>query len=283
MSSIHIRDLMGRVVFPKGYGKAMLTIAVELITSTIREKKFYLAMLYFVIFPLFIVAVGDLGSAVEHGPGIALYEAHTGTRAFIITFYVSFFLGQIFLVILNADAISGEIEQGTFALLKTKPVHDSEIILGKFTGMLVIVAILDIPTLLIVYFTTLIRFGAKFPTTYIHTIDEIVFTIIIVILIQSIILSMSLLFSTIFNKSLYSILASMLALFLASQFSGLLSSKANYLSFQWLIDAILPSFMYDLPKIEGIVNAIWIILGVIFTSLIFLISSIIILQQKETE
>ena len=110
---------------------------------------------------------------IQTGSGIALFQAHTAIKGYIIAFYISFFLGQIFIVLLNADAISGEVEENTLQLLRSKPVYDSEIIVGKFLGMVVIISLLDIPTLIIIYFVTLARYNADFPITYISSIDEI--------------------------------------------------------------------------------------------------------------
>lgn len=270
------------IVKPKNYGRSIPIIASELISSTLKEKRFYLAIIYFVAFPLLILLVGSVGAAIQTGPGIALFQAHTAIRGYISIIYISFFLGQIFIVLLNADAISGEIEENTFPLLRSKPVYDSEIIIGKFLGMLAIISLLDIPILLLIYIVNLARFNADFPITYLSSLDEILGAIFLVILLQSIIISLTLVFSTIFSRSLYAILSSMLGLFVISQIASSLGSSNNYLSFQWLVDAILPKMLYHLEPLENSTPSLLaLFMGLIGTIIGLLTIAIMILRQKE--
>jgi ABC-type transport system involved in multi-copper enzyme maturation permease subunit len=269
-------------VKPKGYGRSIPIIATELIKSTIKEKRFYLALLYFAAFPLLILLVSNVQPAIQSGTGIALFEAQSAVRNYILAIYLSFFLGQVFIVLLNADAISGEIEEQTLPLLRSKPVYDSEIIFGKFLGMVAIISLLDLPVLLIIYYSNMIKFDADFPMAYIATIDEIFGAIIFLILIQSVIIALTLVFSTMFSRSLYSILSSLLGLFMISQISDLLSDSNNYISFNWLIRATLPKMLYHLEPLESSTPSLASILsGVILVISGLLSTAILILRRKE--
>ncbi|OLS27198.1 MAG: hypothetical protein HeimC2_13080 [Candidatus Heimdallarchaeota archaeon LC_2] len=264
------------------FGGSIPVIAKELFTSTLKEKRFYLALIYYAAFPLLLLSFTFTQPVIQTGTGNALFEAHTTVRDFIFIIYTSFFLGQIFIVLLNADSISGEVEEDTLPLLRSKPVYDSEIVLGKFFGMLGIFALLDIPVLVLIYFTNLIKFQAEFPMAYINTVDEIIGTIVFVILLQSIIISLTLVFSTIFSRSLYSILSSLLGLFVISQIAGTLGDSNNYISFDWLVRATLPKMLYHLEPLDGSTPAlITIFMGLFAVITALLSTSILILRNKE--
>ncbi len=264
------------------YGRSIPIIAQELFTSSIREKRFYLAVLYYNVFPILIVLFSVAQPVVQSGTGIALFYAQVNTTDIIKSIFTSFFLGQILLVLLTADQISGEVEQDTFPLLRSKPVYDSEIILGKFSGMLGIMILIDVPTIAIVYVVNLIRYNADYPQAYIGTIDEVIGAIIVVLLLQGIIISFVLVFSTIFSKSLYAILASLLSIFILSSISGSLGEKNNYISFNWLLDATLPEIFYHLePFSFGVPSLFTFVISLSATIIVFLTSATIILRNKE--
>lgn len=264
------------------YGKSIPVIAKEIFNSTLKEKRFYLALLYYAAFPLLILLITLVQPVIQTGTGNALFEAHTAVRAYILIFYTSFFLGQVFIVLLNADAISGEVEEDTLPLLRSKPVYDSEIVLGKFFGMMGIMALMDIPVLVIIYFSNLIKFKAEFPQAFLYTLDEIIGTIIFVILLQSIIIALTLVFSSIFSRSLYSILSSLLGLFLLSQIAGILGDSNNYISLDWLVRATLPKMLYHLEPLNGSIPSLFsIFAGIIGVIVSLLTTSILILRHKE--
>lgn len=275
---IRLKDLI-----PIHYGRSIPIIMADVITSSLKEKRFYLLALYYIFFPVFIFLSSTSSSVVQTGSGIAIFYAHITSVAYIKTFYLSFFLGQILLVILTADLIAGEIESKTFSLLRTKPIYDSEIVLGKFFGIVSIFAILDIPGIFIIYFYNLIHYGAKWPQAYFGTLDELLFVILFLLLLQSVLISITLIFSSIFSRSLYSILGSMLFLFLISTISNNISpSSNNYLSMTWLIDAIFPYFLYNLEPISNpIPSLLEFTIGILVFIMLALTSTIIILRNKE--
>lgn len=270
----------------QGYGRNIPIIAKDVISFSLREKRFYLAAIYFVLIPVVLNLFNNIGSTiVQSGSGIALYYAQTAVLQEFKTIYISFFLGQILLVILSADLIAGEVEHDTISLLKTKPIYDSEIILGKFLGSMAVISILDLPALFYIYFSFLMKLDATWPSAYLGTIDEIVMALIVLLLLQSIIVAMTLMLSTIFSKTLYAILSSLLALFILSTISSSMvaaGEEYNYLSFEWLLDAIMPYIFYHLEPMEiELAGLFSFIVMLILIPGIFLFVSILFLRRRE--
>ncbi|MCY3410793.1 MAG: ABC transporter permease subunit [Candidatus Heimdallarchaeota archaeon] len=270
------------------YGRNINIIALQVFKSTIKEKKFYLAAIYFTIFPIILNLFGDAGQVVFSGSGIALFYAQTVSLSMVKTVFLSFFLGQILIIILTADLIAGEVEMKTFELLRSKPVFDSEIVFGKFLGMMYLLGSMNIPSIIIIYSKYLISLEAEFPGAYMGTLDELLGLIIIVNLLQGMIVALTLLFSTIFAKSLYAILSSLLSLFILSTISdSLLASGAeyNYISMSWLLDAVMPYIFYHLEPLENVElpSLFGFVMGFMTVILAFLLLAIAILRNREVQ
>jgi len=253
------------IQFPK-YGRSVGIVAWNLFRQLIRERRLLLSAVYFIVVPIFLISNSVL-TAVQTGSGIALFYAHRNIENYIRTFYLSFFLGQILIVVLSADQLAGEIEQDTYALLRSKPVRDSEIVIGKFFGLLGVVSLLDLPGYLYIYFYSLITYQADTPA-YIGTIDEIIGGFLLLLLLQSIIIAITLLFSSLFSKNLYSILASLIFIYIISIITGLIQGSNtkivdNYLSIDWLAQAILPSVLYHLEPLESHPDPVLVILSIL--------------------
>lgn len=248
-------EMLSEIKYPKGYGRAIPIIAMELIRSFFKEKRFYIAVFYYVVIPIFLVLVASAQPAIQTGTGIAIYFAQLNSTNYVKTLFLSFFPGQIFLVILSADQIASEYEQDTYPLLYSKPVYESEIIIGKYLGLLGVISLLEAPTLMIIYYSNLVKYSADGVYPYISALDELIIMIIIVILLQGVIIGLSIGISAIFSRSLYAILTSILSLFVISTasdiISGISSDGANYLSFNWLIDAVLPEVFFNLEKLDN--------------------------------
>lgn len=255
-------------------------IATELIVSSVKEKKFLLAIFYYLIIPLFIVLIVGLQPIVDSGDGIALYYAQRQTQYIINSYFLSFFLGQLLLSLLTADQIAGEKERGTYVLLITKPVDEIAIVIGKFIGMVGLTSALIVPTLFISYYYQLSKYQAS-SITYLYSLDEIVGVAIVVILLMSIIIALSLLMSTIFSKTLHAILSAFILLFLLST-AGSIFGTHNYASLQWYADVILPAIFFNLEVVKNMpspISLFWTILGI---NVVVLTSTIIVLKHKET-
>jgi len=268
------------------YGRNIPIIAKDVISSSIREKRFYLAAIYFILIPVVLNLFNNIGaSIVQSGSGIALYYAQTAVLQQFKSIYISFFLGQILLVILAADLIAGEVENGTIALLKTKPIYDSEIILGKFLGSMGVISILDLPALIYIYFSFLTKLDAEWSSAYIGTLDEIIMALFVLLLLQSVIIAMTIMLSTIFAKTLYAILSSLLALFILSTISDSMvagGEEYNYLSFEWLLDAIMPNIFYHLEPLEIELAGLFSFVGMlILIPGLLLFLSVIFLRRRE--
>ena len=269
-----------------GYGRNIPIVAKDVISSSIREKRFYLAAIYFILIPVVLNLFNNIGAnIVQSGSGIALYYAQTAVLQEFKSIYISFFLGQILLVILASDLIAGEVETGTMSLLKTKPIYDSEIILGKFLGSMGVISILDLPALIYIYFSFLTKLDATWPSAYLGTLDEIIMALIVLLLLQSIVVAMTIMLSTIFAKTLYAILSSLLALFILSTISSSMvaaGEEYNYLSFEWLLDAIMPNVFYHLEPMEIELMGLLPFIGLlILIPGLFLFVSVIFLRRRE--
>ncbi len=266
------------------YGRAIPIVAWNLLRHLVRERRFLLSAVYFVLLPIYLISNSVL-TAVQTGSGIALFYAHRNISFYIRTFYLSFFLGQILVVVLSADQLAGEIEQDTYALLRSKPVHDSEIVIGKFLGLVGVVSLLDLPGYLFIYFYSLVRYEAE-TSAYIGTVDEIIGGFLLLLLLHSIIIAFTLLFSSLFSKNLYSILSSLIFIFILSIVTGLIQGANteivdNYLSIDWLAQAILPSVLYHLDPLESSPNVPVIILGIIGAIASFLGLTTLVMRNKE--
>jgi ABC-2 type transport system permease protein len=264
------------------YGRSIPVIAEELFKSTIREKRFYLAVFYYNVIPLLIMFFTVTQPVVQSGTGIAVFYAHLNTANVIKSVFISFFLGQILLVLMTADHISGEVEMDTFPLLRSKPVYDSEIILGKYLGMLGVMFVLDLPTIIGVFFMNMLRYNADYPEAYFGVLDEVLGVIVILLLLQGMLIALTLIFSVIFSKSLYAILSSLLLIFILSSISGSLGESNNYVSFNWLLDAILPNVFYNLNPINSsIPSGYSLLFTMVGVNLAFLTTATLILRNKE--
>ncbi|MDH5400935.1 MAG: hypothetical protein OEZ01_01695 [Candidatus Heimdallarchaeota archaeon] len=259
-------------------------IAKELVISSIKEKKFLFALLYFTIIPMLILLLTSNPDVIQTGSGIALYYAQHNTVDFIKNYFFSLIMGQILIVILTADQISGEFEQTTFVLLRTKPVYDSEIVYGKFFGIMSFLMILDVFTICGVFLSNMSTYEAE-TEAYIGTIDELVVALFIIALLQSLIVSMTLLISSFFSRSLYAILSSMISLFIINIFTidyDPSSEKLNLFSFPWLIDAIFPQFFYHMDVLPfSIPSLLEFIIGILFVTNLLLGAAILRIRLRE--
>ncbi len=281
-----IKPIISRIKLPN-YGRNIPIVAKELYSSTIREKKFYLAALYFMAIPVLMNLIAGFGNVVFRGTGIALFYAQTTTLLYFKIFYISL-IGQILLVVLTADQIAGEIEMKTFPLIRSKPIYDSEIVFGKFSGMMMVMVLLDLPAVFITYFYYLIALDAE-SNAYLSTMDEVVGAIVFLLLLQGVIIALTLLFSSMFNKSLYAILGSLLILFTMSTISGnVLTADPTakvYYSFEWILDAFLPYIFYHIEPLEDVIipSLLSFLLTIVSIIVGLLVSATLILRNKEVQ
>jgi ABC-type transport system involved in multi-copper enzyme maturation permease subunit len=251
----------------------------------LREKRFYIATLYYIGLPVLLVLFQSTQPVVQTGTGIAIYYAQLNATFYILTIFLTFFPGQVFLVIISADQIAGEFEHGNYVLFNSKPIHHFEIVIGKYLGLIGILSLLQMPTLLFIYYMNLVKYQAEWPIAYITSVDEVLAMLIIVILLQSVILGISLTISAFFDRSLYAILTSILLLFVISIISDNITASellsTNYFSLSWYIDAVLPHVFFNLTKIDDPMP-LWTFFSIMISLIVFLtICTSLILRNRE--
>ncbi len=256
-------------------------ISLDVFFSNIREKKFWLAILYYVVVPLGSMLGGFFIPVIQNGTGIALYQAQFSTTSMITGTFLSFFLGQILIALLTADQIAGDIERGTFTLFRSKPIYEFEVVFGKYFGMLYTLSILSVPVLIINYYTQMFRFGAFWPDAFIHSLDEIIAVAVILVVLLGAVIGLALLTSSVFSKSLHSIITTLLLLFLVDFFGNLLPSNSKYLSLSWYVDVIYPKIFYNLEPVKNSPDPLMLFFLLIGVNLLFLVVASIILRLRE--
>lgn len=269
---------------PENYGKGILIIASDTFKSFLREKRFYISFAYYFILPIFLLFLQSGELVVQTGTGIAIYYAQLNTANFVKGLFLTLFPGQIFLAILCSDQIASGIENDTLSLILSKPTYHSEIVLGKFFGLVSILAILQIPSMSFVYYYNLIRYDAEFPFAFYTSFDEVLVMFILILLLQSIIIGLTLMISSIFDRSLYAILSSILSLFIISSISENqtnLEDGINYFNLGDYIDAILPVIFFNLNKLDPEPNIALLLFLILFLISLFLFFTNLILNRKE--
>ncbi len=256
-------------------------ISSDVFSTNIHERKMLLAVLYYVIVPLINLLILSLAPIVQKGTGIAIFQAQFATTELVKNYFVSFFLGQILIALLTADQIAGEFERDTFALLRSKPIHDFSIVIGKFLGMIYTLIVMILPVSIVYYYSLLGIYGAEWPWTYLKSLDEILAISLLIVLMLGSVVGISLLASSIFSKSLHAIIATLLGLFGINLMGDALFGKNNYLALSWYVDAIFPDIFYNLEPLKDIPNAISLVLILLTANVSFLLVSSIILMNRE--
>ncbi|MHA2502035.1 MAG: ABC transporter permease [Candidatus Kariarchaeaceae archaeon] len=269
---------------PLDYGRSIPIIMAETFHAFRKEKRFYISIIYYIAFPLLLLLMSAGAPVINTGTGIAIYYAQLNTSLQVKALFLSFFPGQIFLVILSSDQVASEVENDTLSLVMGKPVYHSEMIIGKFMGLLSILAVLQVPTLLVVYYSNLARYKAEFPYALVSSLDEVIAMLFLVIAIQGMILALSLMISSIFDRSLYAILTGILGLFIVSSVSDGIAANpdaANYLSLSYYLDAILPVFFFNLEKLDSQPSVLALFLVILGTTAGFLTISVALIRRRE--
>ncbi len=269
---------------PLDYGRSIPIIMAETFHAFRKEKRFYISIIYYIAFPLLLLLMSAGAPVINTGTGIAIYYAQLNTSLQVKVLFLSFFPGQIFLVILSSDQVASEVENDTLSLVMGKPVYHSEMIIGKFMGLLSILAVLQVPTLLVVYYSNLARYKAEFPYALVSSLDEVIAMLFLVIAIQGMILALSLMISSIFDRSLYAILTGILGLFIVSSVSDGIAANpdaANYLSLSYYLDAILPVFFFNLEKLDSQPSVLALFLVILGTTAGFLTISVALIRRRE--
>lgn len=214
-----------------GFSFKALTISRHTFQQNLKNKRFYIIFLYFllpVLGSLFNILLSD--SSYYSGKAYAVYQIHQSLNNTLEVWWMSIF-GQLFIILVASDAISSEFEKGTILALKSRPLSDADIFFGKFLGTTLISSILVIPGGFIIYLTQIWTYAPKsFWWVFWHSLDELIVTLLVVILGFTLLLSICFVFSSIFNKSLQATLVSLLVIFAVQLLSSVFSFSDNLLS-----------------------------------------------------
>ncbi|RMG24968.1 MAG: hypothetical protein D6732_23065 [Methanobacteriota archaeon] len=256
-------------------------ISMDVFNSNLRERKILLAVLYYVLTPLVNLLVLSFVPIVQKGTGIAIFQAQFATTELIKTYFVSFFLGQILIALLTADQIAGEVERETLVLLRSKPIHDASVVIGKYLGMMYTLCLMILPVSVTYYFSVLGIYGATWPETFVRSLDEILAVAFLIVLMLGVVISLAILASSIFNKSLHAIIATLLGIFGINLLGDAIFGKNNYMSLSWYVDAIFPNIFYNLEPLEDVPNGIYLTALLLSINVIIVFLSSAILINKE--
>ncbi len=256
-------------------------ISSDVFKTNIREKKILLAVLYYVLTPLVNLLILSFAPIVQKGNGIAIFQAQFATTELIKNYFVSFFLGQILIALLTADQIAGEVERETLVLVRSKPIHDSSVVIGKYLGMMYTLCLMILPVSVTYYFSVLGIYGATWPDTFLKSLDEILAVAFLIVLMLGVVISLAILASSIFNKSLHAIIATLLGIFGINLLGGSIFDENNYLSLSWYVDAIFPNIFYNLEPLDKVPNGFY-LTSILFAANVVIVSlSSAILINKE--
>ncbi len=113
--------------------RSVLAIAQYEIQIGVRNRWVVLASVILFVFALLLVLLGSAPSGATKADGLSVVVASLST--------LTVYLVPLIALLLSYDAIAGEIDRGTLQLTLACPVSRGEVLLGKFLGHLVVLAI----------------------------------------------------------------------------------------------------------------------------------------------
>lgn len=112
---------------------AILAIAQTEICIGVRNRWVVLASLVLLVFALLLVLLGSAPGGNIKGDTLTIVVASLAT--------LSVYLVPLIALLLSFDAIAGEIDRGTLQLMLACPVSRSQVLVGKFFGHVIVLAI----------------------------------------------------------------------------------------------------------------------------------------------
>lgn len=230
-------------------------IAGSTIAQLIRNKRFYIVIIYFLL-PVLgnILAVIVPSEPLETGRSQAVFHIHSALYNTYSTWWLSVF-GQLFIVLLSSDLIASEFEKGTILTLKSRPVRDWEIFFGKLLGSVAIIFLMVFPSTIIIYCIQIAIYAPKdFAWVFWHSLDELLVSNLVVFLGILLLLAVAFFFSAIFNKALQAILISLLVIFsiellnLIFSFASTVFSKLNIM---YYLNRFLEPIFYNIRILDA--------------------------------
>lgn len=185
----------------------------DVVKDSFSGKRFLLVLVYFAA-PLLGVFLSALDDVLNRGVGIGIYWAQSGTHDLVTGGFFGWtgLVGQMFIALLAADLVAGEVERGTFPMLKSKPVKDLEIVLGKYLGSLTVLLILMTPVVFIHYIVIYIQYSDDV-MVLLCSLDEIAAVAFLAVLVSGVISGIALSFSCFVRKSLHAVMLSLVGIF----------------------------------------------------------------------
>jgi Cu-processing system permease protein len=112
---------------------AIVTIAQAEIRIGIRNRWVLLASIILLVFALLLALLGSSPSGTTKADSLSVVVASLST--------LSVYLVPLIALLLSFDAIAGEIDRGTLQLTLATPVSRGQVLLGKFCGHVVVLAL----------------------------------------------------------------------------------------------------------------------------------------------
>ena len=109
-------------------------------------RSFLSSFIAYVVIVVFLLLIGLFTWVFADGNILVLGQANLDTLFFIAPWVFTFLISAI-----TMRSFSEELKQGTFELLRTKPITDLQIVLGKFLASVLLVLFALLPTLIYVY------------------------------------------------------------------------------------------------------------------------------------
>lgn len=232
------------------FSSRLFLIASSTIAQLIRNKRFYIVFIYFLLPVLGTIIEAIIPENVLlTGKAQAVYHIHTALYNTYSVWWLSVF-GELFIILLTSDLIASEFEKGTILSLKSRPISDTDIFIGKLLGSIAIILAMIFPSSLVVYCTQIAIYAPKnFFWVFWHSLDELLISNLIVLLGILLILAISFFFSAIFSKSLQAILISLLTVFSIELLSLIFSFASNFftkLNIIYYLNKFLEPIFYNI-------------------------------------
>lgn len=109
-------------------------------------RSFLSSFIAYVVIVVFLLLIGLFTWVFADGNILVLGHANLDTLFFMAPWVFTFLISAI-----TMRSFSEELKQGTFELLRTKPITDLQIVLGKFLASVLLVLFALLPTLIYVY------------------------------------------------------------------------------------------------------------------------------------
>jgi len=109
-------------------------------------RSFLSSFIAYVVIVVFLLLIGLFTWVFADGNILVLGQANLDTLFFMAPWVFTFLISAI-----TMRSFSEELKQGTFELLRTKPITDLQIVLGKFLASVLLVLFALLPTLIYVY------------------------------------------------------------------------------------------------------------------------------------